>query len=223
MSRPSRGLGRAERVDVKTSLPKETGEAWRAFVAQQGSETASSLLRVLITEFTKRGQADQQAAVDVVDYLIALQSRVPPEAIQRARRMRMDEREEGGPGKRYELKLKASEARGVDAMADAANVSPTHWLVSYVRAGLTGTLLKPHPDMQAMLGVRAELTPIGRNLNQIAKGLNAHPTLVPVAVAKDYTRLAKTIMTALKALEKAQAGALERGRLYFETAAGKYR
>lgn len=220
MPRPSNGLGVAESKTIRARVPTDAVEAWEAFVERHSPETASSLLRLLITEFVKRDEEAQDAAAGVVDYLIAASQRVPKPAIEQARRMKQAAQEEKGRGKRFEVKLKATEAAGVEAMAEAAGVSANHWLVSYVRAGLTGTLLKPHPDMMALLGMRAELAPIGRNLNQLVKRINADPELAKSITARDFEKLSGAIVPALASLKKATDVSFERGRLFFDAASG---
>ena len=91
--------------------------------------------------------------------------------------------------KRMELRLTPSEHAALVARAKADGSHPSTWVVAMLRTLLTQqpTLLPPERD--ALARSNQQLLAMGRNLNQIAKALNASP--------RDRTALRADLLTAL--------------------------
>lgn len=79
------------------------------------------------------------------------------------------------PTVRCEIKLTASEASALNALAAAEGFSPTKWIVALIRARLTGTAQHGQRELVLLDQSNMHLRAIGRNLNQVAKALNASP------------------------------------------------
>jgi len=80
---------------------------------------------------------------------------------------------------RLVLRLSISEYTALRTHAEHDAISVNRWVVSMIRARLTR---KPQPvaaELEALSRSTAALGAVGRNLNQIAKVLNAHPEGVP--------------------------------------------
>lgn len=76
--------------------------------------------------------------------------------------------------KRRELKLTPSEDEAVNYMADLEGYSPQRWIIALIRARLTGAPEFNDAEAQALVRSTTQVAAIGRNLNQIAKALNAN-------------------------------------------------
>lgn len=79
------------------------------------------------------------------------------------------------PTVRREIKLTISEAERLDELAALEGFSPTKWVVSMIRARLTGTAQYGQRELELLDRSNMRLLAIGRNLNQVAKALNASP------------------------------------------------
>lgn len=73
------------------------------------------------------------------------------------------------------LRLTPSEDRAVCQMAELEGYSPQRWIVALIRARLTGAPEFNESEVQALVKSTTQVAAIGRNLNQIAKALNANP------------------------------------------------
>ena len=98
------------------------------------------------------------------------------------------------PTARREIKLTASEDKALEALAAAEGFSPTKWIVSLIRARLTGTAQYGQRELELLDRSNMRLLAIGRNLNQVAKALNASPadySLYRVELIEDLQKAIK--------------------------------
>lgn len=81
-----------------------------------------------------------------------------------------------GPKKRIEIRLTCEEHRTVAEAATLAGFSVNSWIVSLVRAQLSDLPQLGQFELEQLAASNSQLVAIGRNLNQIARALNAAPT-----------------------------------------------
>lgn len=74
---------------------------------------------------------------------------------------------------RMELRLTKSELTKISKLADAQGLSPNRWVAGLVRAHLTKQPQFGMVELSALAASNKALLSIGRNLNQIARRLNA--------------------------------------------------
>ena len=80
---------------------------------------------------------------------------------------------------RLSIRLSLPEYAALKSYAERDAISVNRWVVSMIRARLTR---RPQPvtaELEALSRSTAALNAVGRNLNQIAKVLNAHPEGIP--------------------------------------------
>lgn len=117
------------------------------------------------------------------------------------------------PTARREVKLTPSEDKALEALAAAEGFSPTKWIVSLIRARLTGTAQYGQRELELLDRSNMRLLAIGRNLNQVAKALNASPadySLYRVELIED---LQKTIKEHTRTVSDAIAANVSRWRI----------
>ena len=117
------------------------------------------------------------------------------------------------PTVRREVKLTLSEDKALEARAAAEGFSPTKWMVSLIRAKLTGTAQYGQRELELLDRSNMRLLAIGRNLNQVAKALNASPadySLYRVELIED---LQKTIKEHTRTVSDAIAANVSRWRI----------
>lgn len=76
---------------------------------------------------------------------------------------------------RKEIRLTTSEAEQAEALAFKEGFSLPRWIVSLVRARLTGAPQFGQQELELLGRSNLQLLSIGRNLNQIARALNTSP------------------------------------------------
>lgn len=76
--------------------------------------------------------------------------------------------------RRIELRLSASELAGVEKRASLTYDSPNNWIVNLVRANLTQSPQLGGAELHRLGASNSQLLAIGRNLNQIARSMNAN-------------------------------------------------
>jgi hypothetical protein len=117
------------------------------------------------------------------------------------------------PAARREVKLTPSEDKALEALAATEGFSPTKWIVSLIRGRLTGTAQYGQRELELLDRSNMRLLAIGRNLNQVAKALNASPadySLYRVELIED---LQKTIKEHTRTVSDAIAANVSRWRI----------
>lgn len=112
----------------------------------------------------------------------------PSHALRNALRQAMDRRATRTPAlrsrvtpkreratARMEVHLTASELAALKKMAGHEGYLPTKWVVAMIRTKLTGQPHVGQPELERLTRSNQQLLALGRNLNQIAKVLNASP------------------------------------------------
>lgn len=88
------------------------------------------------------------------------------------------------PGRqRIELRLTSSEFESVTQLAQNCGNSPNTWIVNLVRANLTRKPQLGFHELHALGKSNSNLLAIGRNLNQIARWMNANKGSAPLELA----------------------------------------
>ncbi|MCS6473746.1 plasmid mobilization relaxosome protein MobC [Burkholderia thailandensis] len=77
---------------------------------------------------------------------------------------------------RVEVRVTVDEHRAIAAIAAAEGFSVNAWIVALIRARLTGSPQFGQGELEQLASSNSRLLAIGRNLNQIARALNAAPT-----------------------------------------------
>jgi hypothetical protein len=80
---------------------------------------------------------------------------------------------------RVEIRLTCEEHRAVTEAAMLAGFSINSWIVAIVRAQLTDRPQLGQYELEQLAASNTRILAIGRNLNQIARALNAKPTEQP--------------------------------------------
>jgi hypothetical protein len=127
-------------------------DQWIAWCASQGL-TPSQAFRSIVQRLT--GRSDPVIATPAP----ALRTTLPGEATVQ----------------RVSLRLTASELDAVVQRAGAAAMTPSRWIRALVRSHLTREPQFGDRELEAVIQSTTQLRHIGRNLNQVAKGLNASP------------------------------------------------
>lgn len=83
--------------------------------------------------------------------------------------------EEERPTVRKKVSLTPSEFASIEAIAKSEGFSVSKWIVALIRGRLTGQPQFGQPELEALASSNLQLMRIGRNLNQVAKALNAAP------------------------------------------------
>jgi hypothetical protein len=114
---------------------------------------------------------------------------------------------------RVSLRLTASEQDAVVQRAGAAAMTPSRWIRALVRSHLTGEPQFGDRELEAVVQSTTQLRYLGRNLNQVAKGLNASPNERVVFKAELIERLEAEIKSHTEAVSRLLAANIERWRL----------
>lgn len=147
----------------------------------------------------------------------------PSHALRNALRQAMDQKETQAPGPRVrvtpkreratariELNLTTSELTALRRMAGYEGYVPTKWLVAMVRTKLTGQPQVGQPELEALARSNQQLLALGRNLNQIAKVLNATPQNRTAFRVEVITELSRVIQAHTKKVADVLRGTVER-------------
>lgn len=94
---------------------------------------------------------------------------------------------------RLELRLTESELVKVSNLAQLQGLSTNHWVVSLVRAHLTAQPQFGMVELDALGESNSRLLSIGRNLNQIARHLNAGGGVRPIPSVEQIRALSEFI------------------------------
>lgn len=76
---------------------------------------------------------------------------------------------------RREIRLTHAELYAMDVLAEQEGFAPTRWIVALVRARLGSGAQLGQQELEHLARSNMQLLALGRNLNQIAKAVNANP------------------------------------------------
>lgn len=76
--------------------------------------------------------------------------------------------------RRVELRLTTTEFSGIEELAHQVGNSPNAWIINLIRANLTRSPQLGQHELQALGKSNSQLLAIDRNLNQIARWMNAN-------------------------------------------------
>jgi len=121
------------------------------------------------------------------------------------------------PKIRFEILLTPSEKKAIEERAALENCSQRRWIIDAIRAGLTGEPQFNMEEIEALGESNYQLLAIGRNLNQIARHLNAEqkesdpgkPPEEPITLL-EIKRLKDKIDTHVNKVSNAIRASLER-------------
>ena len=168
-------------------------DQWIAWCASQGM-SPSQAFRAIVQRLT--GSGDPVIATPAPD-ATAFRCTPPGEATVR----------------RISLRLTASELGVVEQRADAAHTTPNRWIRGLVRSHLTGDPQFGDRELEAVIQSTTQLRYIGRNLNQVARGLNASPHERLLYKVDLIERLEAAIESHTHAVSRLLAANIERWRL----------
>lgn len=137
-------------------LGDDLKKKWLRFCAENGT-TSSAAMRGVVRKLTNR---------------------VPEPRVFEALHELPDTRK-----KRVELRLTESEFACVRNLAEASGSSPNAWAINLIRANLTRTPQLGFHELQMLGKSNCSLLAIGRNLNQIARWMNANKGSAPPDLA----------------------------------------
>jgi hypothetical protein len=83
------------------------------------------------------------------------------------------------PRQRVEIRLTQGECAALREVARAAGFTVNRWIVAMICAQLSSTPQFGERELAALAVSNSQLAAIGRNLNQIARALNAHDLVEP--------------------------------------------
>jgi hypothetical protein len=150
----------------------------------------------------------------------------PSHALRNALRQAMDGRATRAPAPRLrvtpkperanarmEVNLTPSELAALKKMASHEGYVPTKWVVAMIRTKLTGQPHVGQPELEGLARSNQQLLALGRNLNQIAKVLNASPQHQAAFRVEVITELSRVIQAHTKKVSDVLRGAVERWQL----------
>lgn len=168
-------------------------DQWLAWCASQGV-TPSQAFRAIVQRLT--GSSDPVIATPALE-ATAFRCAPPGEATVQ----------------RISLRLTASEQGAVVQRAGAAAMTPSRWIRALVRSHLTREPQFGDRELEAVIQSTTQLRYIGRNLNQVAKGLNASPNERLLFKVDLVERLEAAIESHTHAVSHLLAANIERWRL----------
>jgi hypothetical protein len=115
--------------------------------------------------------------------------------------------------RRISLRLTASEQGAVVQRAAAAAMTPSRWIRALVRSHLTREPQFGDRELEAVVQSNTQLRYLGRNLNQVAKGLNASAHERLLYKVDLIERLEAAIESHTNVVSRLLAANLERWRL----------
>lgn len=163
-------------------------DAWVAWCARQGLSQADAL-RGIVSQLTERDAQVQSAP---------LRHSVGPA-------------ERGA--KRLTLRLTSSELQAAGERADREGLTPSRWVVALVRFALTQEPQLSSAELLELRRSNAALQAIGRNLNQVAKGLNISPNERLLFKADLIETIDKSVKAHTETVAKVLAANVQRWRL----------
>jgi hypothetical protein len=167
-------------------------DQWLVWCASQGV-TPSQAFRAIVQRLTGSSDPVIASAPDATTF----RTTPPGEATVR----------------RISLRLTASEQDAVVQRAGAAAMTPSRWIRALVRSHLTREPQFGDRELEAVIQSTTQLRYIGRNLNQVAKGLNASPNERLLFKVDLIERLEAAIESHTHAVSRLLAANIERWRL----------
>lgn len=173
------GLGKDDSTVVRIRVPNQLKDGWEAYCERLGPTTAQEGMRAVMGFLVSQPGDVQDALGELVDRLLGQQqaasqaaaaSDLAPEAPLGA-----TDKIDAGPKKRVGLSLTPSEYNAVSAIAQERQCSVQFWLTSLMRAALTNGITVGGAELKALGDFSYQLSGIGRNLNQMARQINADP------------------------------------------------
>lgn len=86
---------------------------------------------------------------------------------------------------RKEIKLTPEEVAGITLAAERDGFQFSRWVVALIRAHLGSGAQLGQKELEALARSNMQILALGRNVNQIARALNANPELVDQSELKD--------------------------------------
>lgn len=114
---------------------------------------------------------------------------------------------------RMEVHLTTSELAALRSVARHEGYVPTKWVVAMVRTRLTGEPHVGQAELEGLARSNQQLLALGRNLNQIAKVLNASPRHRDVFRMEVITELSRVIRAHTDTVSRVLRGSVERWQL----------
>ena len=147
-------------------------------------ENRASAAQLGVSEFLRR-LLEQELALELID-----------PALQTLDALADDDQPPEHRKPRIELALTDSELAALDAHVVAAGFSSrARFLMSALRSLLTGLPMLSENDLQALGQATVELAAVGRNLNQVARALNAQRNVDTAQIQATVGTLASAIKT----------------------------
>ncbi len=149
----------------------------------------------------------------------------PSQALRDAIRQAMDGKAQQAPPRsrvsprrerataRMELNLTSSELAALKKIAGHEGYHPTKWVVAMIRTKLTGQPQVGQAELERLTRSNQQLLALGRNLNQIAKVLNASPQNRSAFRVKVITELSRVIRVHTDKVSDVLRGTVERWQL----------
>ena len=142
----------------------------------------------------------------------ALRQAMDGKATQTPPRFRVSRRRERATA-RLEVNLTESELAALKTWAGHEGNLPTKWVVAMIRTKLTGQPHVGQPELERLTRSNQQLLALGRNLNQIAKVLNASPQNRAAFRVEVITELSRVIRSHTDKVSDVLRGTVERWQL----------
>lgn len=139
-------------------VPNELAAEWDAFLSEH-DEDGAGVLRRVIAQLVSKSKLPKPTP--------AAQSFLEPAVMSATKTV------DRAPKKAVKLLLTQDEHAALSAIAEDRECSVQFWIVSLVRAALTRGITVGGKELQAIGESNYQLMAIGRNLNQIARQINA--------------------------------------------------
>ncbi|MBD9480176.1 plasmid mobilization relaxosome protein MobC [Pseudoxanthomonas sp. PXM02] len=152
----AKGLGRKNSKVIRLRVPIDLLEAWQSFT-EYHQEDGPEVLRRVMAQLVGRPKREVQGAG--ADSSMA--------------QMRELAEVDRAPKRAVKLMLTASEHAALAEIAEDKDCSIQFWIISLIRSALTRGIAVGGAELQALGESNYQLMAMGRNLNQIARHLNA--------------------------------------------------
>lgn len=151
-----KGLGRKNSKVVRLRVPIDLLESWQSFI-EQHQEDGPEVLRRVMAQLVGRPRRGAQGGG--ANSPLAQMKEVAE--VDRA------------PKKAVKLMLTATEHAALSKISEDRECSIQFWIISLIRSALTRGITVGGAELQALGESNYQLMAIGRNLNQVARHLNA--------------------------------------------------
>lgn len=115
--------------------------------------------------------------------------------------------------RRLELRLTETEYARIEALALQQGMSANRWVIHLIRANLSGEPQFGMTELRTLGESNSRLLAIGRNLNQIARHMNAGRTLETVVTAERIDTLTRHIKNHTAQVAEIMRANIDRWRL----------